>query len=53
MLTYAHHPSPTLKIPHRDAIRRRIMKMGEDSVELIKEMFAVSYCIYFTTVTDY
>ena len=25
------------------------MKMGEDSVESIKEMFAVGSCIYFTT----
>lgn len=42
MLRYTHHPAPELKIPHRDAIRRRIMKMGEDSVEATKEMFAVS-----------
>ena len=42
MLTYAHHLAINLKIPHRDAIRRRIMKMGEDSVEAMKEMFAVS-----------
>ena len=42
MLTYAHHLAPNIKIPHRDAIRHRIMKMGEDSVEATKEMFAVS-----------
>ena len=42
MLTYAHHPTPNLKIPHRDAIRRRIMKMGEDSVQSTKDMFAMS-----------
>jgi hypothetical protein len=41
-LMYTHHPAPEPKIPHRDAIRRRIMKMGEDSVEATKEMFAVS-----------
>jgi hypothetical protein len=41
MLTYAHHPSPTLKIPHRDAIKRRIMRMGEDSIEDTKRMFEV------------
>jgi hypothetical protein len=45
MLIYAHHPTPGLKIPHRDAIRRRIMKMGEDSVEATKEMFAVSIIV--------
>ena len=42
MLTYAHHPAPNLKIPHWDAIKCRIMKMGEDSVEAMKKMFAVS-----------
>ena len=41
MLTYAHHPSPTLKIPHRNAIKRRIMQMGEDTVESTKAMFKV------------
>ncbi|KAF8817294.1 hypothetical protein BYT27DRAFT_7075018, partial [Phlegmacium glaucopus] len=43
MLTYAHHPSPTLKIPHRDTIRRCIMQMGEDMVESTKNMFKVFY----------
>jgi hypothetical protein len=42
MLTYAHHPAPNLKIPHRDAIRRRIMRMGDDCLESTKVMFAVS-----------
>ena len=41
MLTYAHHPSLELKIPHHDAIRRRVMKMGEDCTEATKDMFAV------------
>ena len=42
MLTYAHHLAINFKIPHRDAIRHRIMKIGEDSVEVMKETFAVS-----------
>lgn len=29
LLNYTHHLSPDLKIPHRDAVKRRIMKMGE------------------------
>lgn len=41
LLTYAQHPAPDLKIPHRDAVRRHIMKMGEDSVESTKKMFEV------------
>ena len=42
MLTYAHHLAPNLKIPHWDAIKCRVMKMGEDSVKAMKKMFAVS-----------
>jgi hypothetical protein len=49
MLTYAHHPAPNLKIPHRDAIRHRIMKMGEDSIDSTKDMFAVSKICYVDT----
>ena len=41
MLSCAHHPPPELKIPHRNAVRRRIMRMGEDSIEATKEMFTV------------
>jgi hypothetical protein len=41
LLMYTHHPSPNLKIPHRDAIKRRVMKMGEDTIEATKEMFLV------------
>ena len=41
LLTCAHHPSPELKIPYCDAVRRRIMKMGEDGIEVTKEIFMV------------
>jgi hypothetical protein len=41
LLAYTHHPSPELKIPHHDAVRRQVMKTGEDSIEAMKEMFAV------------
>lgn len=40
-MTYVHHPLPSLKIPHRDAIKRRIMKIGEDSIMGTKHMFLV------------
>ena len=43
LLIYTHHPSPDLKIPHRDAIKRRIMKMGEDTVAATRQMFRVRY----------
>ena len=41
LLMYTHHPSPNLKIPHRDTIKRRIMTMGKDTVEATKQMFKV------------
>lgn len=41
MLSYAHHPAPTLKIPHCDTIKRRIMQMGKDTIESTKAMFKV------------
>jgi hypothetical protein len=34
-ITYAHHPA-SLKVPHRDAIKRRVMNMGEDTRNEIK-----------------
>ena len=41
LLAYAHHPSPELKIPHRNAVKRCVMKMGEDTVDATKELLAV------------
>jgi hypothetical protein len=43
LLIYTHHPSPNLKIPHRDAIKRRIMRMGEDAITATREMFRVRH----------
>ncbi len=44
LLSYAHHHSPDeLHIPHRNAIRRWIMKMGEDGTEETCKMFAVQF----------
>ncbi|KAF8065125.1 hypothetical protein FPV67DRAFT_1418769, partial [Lyophyllum atratum] len=52
MMTYAHHPAPEIKIPGRNAIRRRVMNMGEDTVEGIRKMFEVSGLIMTTIVTE-
>jgi hypothetical protein len=41
LLMYTHHPSLNLKIPHRDTIKNRIMKMGDKSIEATKHMFQV------------
>ena len=45
LLEYTHL-RPSLHIPHRGAVRTRIMKMGEDTFESVKKMIAVSkiYC---------
>ena len=43
MLNYAHHPSLNIKIPHRDAIKHRIMRMGDDNIESTRKMFKVLY----------
>jgi hypothetical protein len=42
MMNYVHHCSEPLKIPKREAIRRRVMKMGEEKVEGVCEMFLVT-----------
>jgi hypothetical protein len=55
LITYAHHPVPTIKLPRRDGIRRRVTKMGEDTIEGIKNMFAVCYVVvnfHFILFTD-
>ena len=47
LLQYVHHPSPkSLRIPHRTAVRTRIMKMGEYTVDSVKKMFSVGYYAY-------
>lgn len=40
LLQYTHHGA-TLRIPKRDSIRTKIMKMGEDTVEGMRQMFSV------------
>jgi hypothetical protein len=41
LLTYTHHPSPTLKIPLRNAMKERIMKLGDDTIRETRQMFKV------------
>ena len=44
MMEYAqnHTPPASFKMPQRDTIRRRVMDMGDETIESIKDMFAVS-----------
>jgi hypothetical protein len=42
LMEYTHHGSTiNFKVPGRTAIRSRIMKMGEDTIEGTRKMFAV------------
>jgi len=43
MMNYTHHAGTSLKIPKRDGIKRRLMKMGDDTVEDIWKMFLVRF----------
>ncbi|KAI0294734.1 hypothetical protein BC826DRAFT_968634 [Russula brevipes] len=38
MMNFAHHTGP-LKIPKRKGIKQRVMKMGEEIIEGVREMF--------------
>ena len=41
MMNVVHHTGGTLEIPGHHAIKRRIMKMGEETIEKLREMFSV------------
>ena len=41
MMNYTHHSGNTLKIPKRDGIKRRLMKMGDDTIDSVRKMFSV------------
>jgi hypothetical protein len=53
-MTYARHPTSTIKLPGRRGVRRRVMKMGEDAIESTSAMFSVfdpSFpCSYYSCV---
>ena len=40
LMTYARHPTTSVKLPSREGIKCRV-KMGEDTIDGIHEMFAV------------
>ena len=41
LMTYARHQAPSVKLPGWEGIWHRVMKMGEETVDGIREMFAV------------
>lgn len=45
LMEYTHHGSTlNFKVPGHTAVRNRVMKMGEDTVEGTKKMFSVCIC---------
>jgi molybdopterin/thiamine biosynthesis adenylyltransferase len=43
MINYAHHGGSPLKIPQCNMIKQCVMKMGEDTIEGVCEMFSICY----------
>ena len=41
MMNFTHRSGALLKIPKRDGIKHRVMKMGEETIEGVCEMFMV------------
>jgi len=55
MMNHTHHGGGPLKLPKREGMKRRAMKMGEDTVGGIHEMFSVSRpqaCIKFVQIKE-
>ena len=45
MMNYMHHSRTTLKIPKCDGIKRRLVKMGDDTIDSVSKMFSVQIYI--------
>ncbi len=53
LLTYTHHLLPTLEIQYHNAVKRWIMKMGDNTIEAIKHMFKVHKYLPFLCTQTY
>jgi hypothetical protein len=48
MMNFTHHSGSPLNIPKRDGVKRRVVKMGEETIEELHEMFSVvSHLVFF------
>ena len=47
MMNVTHSTSGPLKIPKHEGIKRHVMKMGEETIEGVREMFSVSLYLNF------
>jgi hypothetical protein len=41
IMNYMHHNGTSLNIPGHNSIKRRLMKMGNETVENVRKMFSV------------
>ena len=48
MMNFMHRSGGLLKIPKREGIKHRVMKMGEETIEGVCEMFMVRSHLSFT-----
>ena len=43
MIQYLHHSKTKLNLPDQQGVRRRVMKLGEATIEGTQDMFKVRY----------
>jgi hypothetical protein len=43
MMQYGHHAVPNFTLPKREGVQRRVMKLGEKTINDIKGIFTVSF----------
>jgi hypothetical protein len=43
MMKYGQHAVPNFTLPKREGIQRRVMKLGEKTINDIMEIFAISF----------
>jgi hypothetical protein len=52
LLNYVNHSASPLKIPGRFTVKRRVMKMGAEGVQYMKDLFAVHHILTVYQHTD-
>lgn len=45
MMQYGHHAVPNFSLPQREGVQRRVMKLGEKTINDIREIFAVGFTL--------
>ena len=45
LLNYTHHTAESLKIPSHHAVKRHVIKIGEEEIAATKKMFMVIFLV--------